>query len=446
MHKALLCLALFVGIAPAVATAAPRFLAPAAHGSPQASGTSQISSAPSERITEYKLPPELYQKAHNRGRIGFLTRIVAFLYGLAVLWFVLRSGLSARYRDWAERGSPWRIGQALLFTAAFTLTIALLQLPIGLFREHMLKLYAISVQPWPSWFADRGKEQGLIMVVGGLLVWILFAFLRKSPRRWWLYFSAVAVAFLLFAVYISPYVIDPLFDTYEPLAGKAPQLVPELQKITRRAGLDVPPERMFWMKASDKTVATNASVNGFGSSKRIVIWDTTLAQETSDEVLTDFGHEMGHYVLGHIWKGLLFTAPLVLVLLYATYRSIGPLLGRYGGVWKVRGVDDWAALPALLLVLAVFGFAGQAVANTFSRHQEHQADVYSMEVARGVVADPGQAAAHSFQIYGERVLDDPDPNPLNVFLFFTHPTTGERVRFFATYDPWAHREGPQYVK
>ena len=363
-----------------------------------------------------------------------------------VLWFILRRKLSAKYRDWAERFSRHRFLQALVFTPLLVLTIGVLQLPIDIFHESVSKLYKISVQPWPSWAADWAKAQLLAIIIGSLLVWILYAVIRRSPRRWWLYFWIISLPLLLFGIFISPYVIDPLFNKYEPLSTKAPQLVPELQRVTRRAGQEIAPERMFWMKASDKTIATNASVNGFGASKRIIIWDTTLAQETTDEVLTDFGHEMGHYVLGHIWKGFLFSAVMIFVLLYLGYRSIDWLLARSRAAWGVRSLDDWASLPALLLLLTLFGFAADVLGNTFSRYEENQADVYSLEVTHGIIPDPGQAFAHSFQIYGETVLVDPDPNPVNVFLFFDHPTVADRIHLGVTYDPWSKGESPQFVK
>jgi STE24 endopeptidase len=430
-------------------------IAQPATAGPQVSPSSptQASSAPSAqpqtvpaRITAYTLSPEQYRKASNRGRIGFATRIVAFFYALAVLWFTLRSKLAVKYRDWAEKTSRIRIVQALVFTALLALTIAILQLPLDIFRECILKLYAISVQSWPSWIGDLLKTQLIISIIGSLLAWLLFAVIRKSPRRWWLYFWLISLPLILFVVFLSPYVIDPLFNQYEPLASKAPQLVPELQRVTRRAGMEVSPERMFWMKASDKTVATNASVNGFGASKRIIIWDTTIAQETTDELLMDFGHEMGHYVLNHIWKGFLFFAALLFVLLYLGYRTVGSFLARYGTHWSLRGLDDWAALPAILLLFSLFNFAAEALGNTFSRYQEAQADLYSMEVAHGIVPDSGQAAARSFQKYGELVLDDPSPNPIRVFLFYDHPTTTDRIHFFVTYDPWSHGQQPQFVK
>jgi STE24 endopeptidase len=416
--------------------------AASATNSPSSSVQSQVRN----RITAYTLPPDLYRKARNRGRIGFASRIIGFFYGLLVLWFILRSKLSAKFRDWAEKASRRRFVQALVFTPLLVLTIAILQLPIDIFHESISKLYKISVQSWPSWVADWAKAQLLTIIIGTLLAWILYSVIRRSPRRWWLYFWVISLPLLLFGLFISPYVIDPLFNKYEPLSTKAPQLVPELQRVTRRAGQEVAPERMFWMKASDKTIATNASVNGFGASKRIIIWDTTLAQETTDEVLTDFGHEMGHYVLGHIWKGFLFFSAMIFVLLYLGYRSIGWLLARSGAAWGVRSLDDWASLPALLLLMTLFGFASDAIGNTFSRYQENQADVYSLEVTHGIVPDPGQAFARSFQIYGETVLVDPDPNPVNVFLFFDHHTVADRIHLGVTYDPWSKGESPQFVK
>jgi Zn-dependent protease with chaperone function len=401
---------------------------------------------PQNRITAYTLPPDLYRKAHNRSRIGFATRIVGFFYGLLILWFILGRKLSARYRDWAEKVARNRFLQALVFTPLLVLTVAILQLPLDIFEESVLKRYKISVQSWPSWAADWAKAQLLTILIGSLLVWILYAVISKSPRRWWLYFWIISLPLLLFGLFISPYVIDPLFNKYEPLSSHAAELIPELQRVTRRAGQEVAPERMFWMKASDKTVSTNASVNGFGASKRIIIWDTTLAQETTDEILTDFGHEMGHYVLGHIWKGFLFFAGMIFVLLYLGFRSIGWLLARRGAGWNVRALDDWASLPALLLLINFFGFAADAVGNTFSRYQENQADVYSLEVTHDIVPDAGQAFARSFQIYGEKVLVDPHPNPVSVFLFSDHPTVSDRIHLGVTYDPWSKGESPQFVK
>lgn len=399
----------------------------------------------SNKITEYTLPPDLYRKARNRGRIRFASQLFGLFYGVFVLWVILKSRLAVLFRNWAESRSQYRVVQALIFVPLLGVTIGVFRLPLDTFDEWVLKLYRISVQSWPSWLADWAQAQGILIAAGTLLTYILYHTIRKSPRRWWFYSWVIALPFVVFFVFVSPYVIDPLFNHYEPLAAKAPQLIEGLQRVSRRVGQGIPPERMFWMLASDKTIATNASVDGIGASKRIVIWDTSLAQESSDEILADFGHELGHYVLQHIWKGLFFDCGLALVLLFLGYLSIGSLLSRYGSDWGIRGLEDWASLPALLLLISLFGFAATAISNTFTRYQENHADIYSLEVIHGIVPDGGHVSARQFQKFGETVLMDPAPNPVQVFLFYQHPPVPDRIRLFATYDPWSSGSHPQFV-
>jgi len=432
-------------------------LAPAADALPQSqtalpsaqSGTDATTASPPAappRISGYTLSPELYRKAHTLYQTRLAIRVVSTFYGIFVFWLILQAKWAAKFRDWAERVTSKRFVQALIFTPLLVLAVWLLQLPLDLFSQWLLKRYGISVQSWGSWFGDWGKAFLLTVVFGSLLVWMLYAVIRQSSARWWLYFWIISLPLLLLIMFASPYVIDPLFNKYEPLASKAPQLIPKLQKVSRRAGQEIPVERMFWMKASDKTIGTNASVNGFGASKRIIIWDTTLAQETDDEVLADFGHELGHYVLGHLAKGFFFSAATLLVLLYLGKQTIGWLLARRGSLWGIRGVDDWASLPALLLLVSIFGIVATVADNTFSRYTENQADVYGLEVTHGVVPDAGQAAARSFQKYGEMVFVEPNPNPLDVFIFFDHPPVRDRIHLCVTYDPWSKGETPQFVR
>ena len=183
--------------------------------------------------------------------------------------------------------------------------------------------YGISVQSWGSWVGDWAKLQGITLFLGSLFIGILYWVIRRSPRRWWLIFWLISLPVLLFLFFLEPFIIDPMFFRFEPLSAKAPQLVPELQRVVHRAGMEIAPERMFWMEASTKTVAPNAYVTGVGASKRIVVWDTTIAQETTEGILTVFGHELGHYALSHVWKGLTFFAGMTFLVLYLKFRTIG---------------------------------------------------------------------------------------------------------------------------
>ncbi len=426
--------------------APPAAQSPAATTTPVPSSEVAHTREPAKRITEYTLPPELLKKSETLGTIRFAFRLFSFFFSLFALWLILRMKWAAAFRDWAERASRFRFLQAMIYTPLLAIVFSLLQLPLDFFNESLFKRYGISVQPWGAWAGDWLKALLLTVVIGSLLAWILFAVIHRSPQRWWFYFWAISIPISLFLFFIQPLVIDPMFSKFEPLSAKAPELVPQLERITVRGGMPIPPERMFWMLASDKTIYTNAYVTGIGATKRVVIWDTSLSKETTGGILTMFGHEMGHYALNHIWKGLAFMSAMVFVLLYLGYRTIGWLLARNGNSWGVRTVDDWAALPALLLLVTFFGFAANAIGNTFSRYQENQADIYSLEVTHGIVSDAGQACAASFQMFGEQVFVDPDPNPANVFLFFDHPTVKQRIHLCATYDPSSKGESPLFVK
>ena len=339
-----------------------------------------------------------------------------------------------------------RFVQALIFTPLFFFAFDALSLPTGIAREWVLRLYGLSVQGWGSWLWDWTKGELVGFVIASILIWILYAVIRKSPRRCWLYFWLVSLPLGLVLVFLTPLVIDPLFHKFEPLADKDPSLTVALEKIVQRAGENIPPERMYWMGASEKLNAVNAYVTGLGASKRMVVWDTTIAKMSTPQIVYVAGHEMGHYVLNHIWKGLAVFGVLLVIFYYLVFRLIGWVLERCGGGWGIRGVDDWASLPVMLLILMILFFIASPIASAFSRYLEHQADQYGLEVTHGLTPDSSQIAAQSFQILGEVDLADPDPNPVDVFLFYDHPAIPDRVRFSLTYDPWASGGHGEFVK
>ena len=400
----------------------------------------------SHRITAYTLPADLYKKAHDKSRIDFRLQLIGFVYGLVVLWIVLRWKLGAKYRDWAEHASGKRFVQAIIFSPLFLLTAAFLTLPLDVYSETIEKKFGISVQGWGSWSWDWIKGQLISIVIFTILIWILYAVIRRSPRRWWFYFWLVSLPILLFIFFISPWVIAPLFNKFEPLQQKEPKLTAALEQMVQRAGQDIPPERMFWMGAAEKSTALNAYVTGFGASKRIVVYDTTIAKMNAQQIVFVAGHEMGHYVLHHVYKLLGFFALVFLFFFSLGHRMMGWVLARWGGGWAIRGLDDWASLPALVLLLSVFSFASNPFLNAFSRHYEHQADQYGLEVTHGLTPDSAQVAAQGFQILGEVDLADPDPSSLDVFLFYSHPSIRDRVQFCLTYDPWANGGAGEFVK
>jgi STE24 endopeptidase len=437
----------------------------AASTTPTAQETAQESLATRQTTTEvthYTLPPALYHKAHRLGQISFWGGLAGTLYSWLILLLILNWRLAPKYRNWAEKTSRVKFMQVLIFAPLLLLSVGALTIPLDIAQHWVSRRFGISIQGWGSWLGDWTKQEIVLVIIGTFLIWILYAVIRSSPRRWWFYFWVVSLPLMVFLVFLQPVVIDPLFNKFEPLAQKDPALTEKLEQLVQRAGQDIPPRRMFWMGAGAKTTALNAYVTGIGASKRIVVWDTTIRKMDTPQIVFVVGHEMGHYVLNHVWKGLAFAAVGLFILFYLGFRTIGWLLACWGGVggvagrplenlrpatnWEIRGVDDWASLPALLLLISVFSFIGTPIGSAFSRHIEHQADQYGLEVTHGLTPDSGQVAAQSFQILGEVDLGDPAPNPVDVFLFYSHPPIADRVLFALTYDPWEHGKQPEFVK
>jgi STE24 endopeptidase len=391
-------------------------------------------------VTGYTLPPDLYRKAHHFGQIEFWGEIVTFLYSVAILLLVLNARIAPRLREWVERVTKLRFLQCAIFTPLLVAILDLLGLPIDAAYHWVSRRFGLSIQSWPSWFWDWTKSALLVMLLSIILVWILYTAIRRSPRRWWFYFWTAAVPIVVFLVFLQPVVVDPMFHKFEPLAQKDAPLAAAIEVLVQRTGENIPLERIYWMGASEKTNELNAYVTGIGASKRIVIWDTTIAKLDTPQTVFVVGHEMGHYVLNHIAKGIAASAVMLFVMFYLGYRSLGWILARYGPRWGIRAPnvhapDDWASLPVLLLLVTIFSFVANPFENAFSRHIEHQADVYGLTVTHDLTPNSAQVAAQSFQILGQISLEDPAPNPLNVFLFYTHPPIPDRIGFALTYAP-----------
>jgi|HubBroStandDraft_2_1064218.scaffolds.fasta_scaffold15011_2 STE24 endopeptidase len=424
----------------------PPASAAAAGGSSSGAVDSKPAEAATDVIVEYAPPPAEYARAKAYSNTKYRHTFIGAFYGFLVLLVVLRWRLAPAFRNLAERVSSNRFLQLIIFAPLILLTLAILGVPSDIWDESLERAYGLSVQSWGAWTRDWVLEQAIMAIVGTLLVGILYFVIRRSPQRWWFYFWLASIPVLLAMFFLQPIVIDPLFYKFTPLETVQPVLLSEMQKVVHRGGMEIPADRMFVMNASTKTTGLNAYVTGFGASKRVVVWDNTIAKATIPETLFVFGHEMGHYVLLHIPKEICIDASILLFLLYVGYRLSNGMLARWGARWGIRDLQDWASLPALMFVITVLAFFATPAFNGVSRHFEHEADRYGLEVIHGIVANPNQVAAHYFQKSGEKNLADPDPSTFVEIWFFDHPTRPERVHFVATYDPWSKGEEPEYVK
>ncbi len=404
----------------------------------------EMAAAPAHgNLSDYTLPPDQLAKAQHLATVHTTMHFADEIWGVVELLLLLFFGGIASIRDRALRLSRNRWVQGYAFLFLFLLAGSVLNLPLDLYGHSTSLRYGLSVQSWDSWFADQAKSFLLEWLVGGLVLMLLFWIIRKLPNRWWLVFWVCSIPLTLFGLFIGPYV-EPLFFHYEPLAKSQPALVKRLEEVAQRGGMNIPPDRMFLMQASTKLTTLNADVEGFGSSKRVVVWDTSVQKLTPDEILFVFGHESGHYVLGHIVRGLLLGFIGSFALLFIGFLFIRSALSRFGKRWRIPGQEDWGAFAVLVLAFAVFSSLLEPITATLSRAQEHAADIYGQEAIHGIVGDPQGTARRAFDTLGSTSLVDPNPSRFLEFWSFDHPAIGRRAAFGWAYDPWAPGYAPKY--
>lgn len=376
--------------------------------------------------------PEPSPEAVSYYRSGNVLWIVDTIWGFVLPIGLLATGFSARLRTWAGRIGRTRVLTIALYFAAFSVVTFLIGLPLSYYesfvREHA---YGLSNQTFGKWAQDQLIGLAVGIVAGGLFLWVPYTLLRRSPGRWWLYTGLAAIPFIVLLVFVAPIWIDPLFNRFGPMANEA--LEADILALADRAGIEG--GRVFEVAKSEDTKAVNAYVNGFGSTKRIVLWDTIIAKLTREQLLVVMGHEMGHYVLGHVWKLILIFSALTIGSLYVVHRASGWLIARYRHRFGFTELGDVASLPLILVLSGAASFTATPLALAVQRHFEHEADRFGLEITRD-----NRAAATAFVTLQQENLAVPRPGPLYKWWRASHPLLGERIDFSNDYRPWERNE------
>jgi len=363
------------------------------------------------------LDPEKRARSDAYFEGGYWLLLWSFLYGLAVYGFLLASRLSARMRDLAERMTRFRPLQTVLYAVQFILATTLLFFPLTLytdfFREHQ---YGMATQGFPAWMGDQLKALGVSLVIGSLALMGLYGVLRKAPKNWWLWGAVVALSFLIVGVALGPVFIEPIFNDYTELAD--PAVREPILSLARANG--IPAEHVYVVDASRQTKRISANVAGMFGTTRIALNDNLLKRTSPGGIQAVMGHEMGHYVLNHIYKMILYFG----VVLTAGFAFLGwgfeRLAAGRGERWGLRGVGDTAGLPLLVALLSVYFFVLTPLNNTYIRTAEAEADIFGLNAAR----QPEGFAEVALQLSEYRKLA---PGPLEEWIFFDHPSGRNRI-------------------
>lgn len=380
--------------------------------------------------------PQPSSQAMDYYHSGNLLWIVSQATALAIPALVLLTGLSVRIRNLARRiGRKWFF-VVLVYFILYSLLHWALQFPLayyaGYVRQHA---YGLSNQTFLKWLRNAVVEGALGLALGGLLVWLPYWLIRRSPRRWWLYTAVLSLPVMFFLMLVEPIWVAPLFNRFGPMSDK--RLEARILALADEAGIEG--GRVFEVDKSVDTTAVNAYVTGLGSSKRIVLWDTLLAKFDPREVRVVMAHEMGHYVLNHVAQGLLAGFCGILVALYMVYRGANFLLRRYKHSFGFDELSDVASLPLIVLLAQTAVLLLMPLGLAFSRHLEHEADRFALELTRD-----NRAAATAFvRLQGEN-LSNPTPGALFMLLRASHPSLGQRIEFANDYRPWERGEPLRY--
>ena len=353
-------------------------------------------------------------------------------WGIAVLALFLFMGWSARIRDFAGRLTRGRVRSALIYVAVFSALAALLALPLDFIRGYVVEhRFGLSDQTLVKWLSDQAIEFAVETATTFVTVVVIYALLRHSPRRWWLYASALALPFVFVIFVVDPVWVAPLFNKFGPM--KDTRLEARIHALAERAGVEG--ARIYEVEKSVDTNKVNAYVAGLFATKRIVLWDTIIRQLGERQLLFVMGHEMGHYVLRHGQQNVILVWALTVLSLYAAYRLCGGLIRRHHARFGFERLDDIASWPLLSLVFALVMLVTQPAFNAFGRYKEHEADRFGLEITRD-----NRAAAEAFLRLQQQNLDVPRPNPVLHILRDSHPSLAERIDFANTYRPWATGE------
>lgn len=364
-----------------------------------------------------KMPADQRARSDAYFEGGYWLVLWDFLVLAVVLWLLLHLRGSARMRNLAERITPVRPLQTALYWVQFIVVLSVLMFPLqlyeGYFREHK---YGLLNQNFGQWMRDQLVGFGVSLVLGAILLVPLFGLVRRLGKNWWVWGAVLMIVFAALLALIAPVYIAPLFNRYKKLEDA--RVRDPILQMARANG--IPAKDVYEFDASRQSNRVSANVSGFANTMRISLNDNLLNRSTLAEIETTMGHEMGHYVLNHAYKGLVMFGVLIVIAFAFVNWGINFALARWATAWDIRGIGDVAILPLAVFFFSLFFFLATPVSNTISRTMEYEADMYGLNAAR-----QPDAEANVDMLLGEyRKLD---PGPLEEFIFYDHPSGRTRI-------------------
>ncbi len=391
---------------PSVLTVPPE-AQPSAHFDPEAATNAYLAQIPADAKAR--------SDAYFEG--GYWMILWDFVYAVVVMLLILNLGWSAGLRNLAERLSRFKPLQTVHYWAGYLLLTTILFFPLTVyedyFREHK---YGLATQTFGPWMVDQVKLLAVNLVLGAIVTTVLFGIVRKLQKTWWIWGAIVSELFVILVILIAPVYLVPIFNKVTLLND--PKITTPILRLARANG--IPAKDVYQIDASRQTTRMSANVSGFASTMRVTLNDNLLKRGSPEEIQAVMGHEMGHYVLNHVYEGIGFFL-IVIVTGFALLRwALDGCLARWGEKWQIRGVGDTAVLPLVILLGSIFFFVLTPVLNTFTRMQEHEADMYGLNASR----QPDGFAQGAIHLGEYRKMS---PGPVEEWFFYDHPSGRRRI-------------------
>ncbi len=365
---------------------------------------------------------------------GYWLILWGALVAIASDWILLHFRLSAKLRDFAERIAKRRWLVPALYAVPYVIVSTLILAPWSIYTGYIReKQYNLMNLSFAEWLGEQAIGLLIGIIVLSLFLLVIFAVIRRAPRKWWLFGAGAATLFLLIGVALAPVFISPLFNDYRPMAEG-----PLRERILAMAEAnDVPADTIYVFDQSKQHDRISANVSGLFGTMRISLNDNLLERTSPEEVESVMGHEMGHYVLNHVWILVIVMSGIVALGLWLAARLAPPILARYGERWGVRAIEDPAVVPLLSIIVTVYFLAMTPVTNSLIRWNEDQADIFGLNAAQR----PDGFARVAMRLSQYRKIE---PSALEEFIFFDHPSGRTRVRMAMDWKA-KNVENPQMV-
>jgi STE24 endopeptidase len=314
----------------------------------------------------------------------------------------------------ARFGKPQGFLATVTVSAAFLLISTLIALPWTIYTDwHRERTYDLSSQPLGDFLGQMAISEAIGMVLGGLFLAGVYALIRRTGNRWWLWSGGLAGVVTLLSLLAGPALIEPLFNEYKPVPPG--EVRTALEEIADDVG--IPHDRIFMYDGSRQSDRFTANVSGIGPAARIAISDVALKEASLDEVRAVTGHEAGHYKLGHIWRYVVILPLLAMLFFFLLNRLFAPTARLLGSDARL---DEARGLPVFAVVGSLLGLLATPITNSITRIGETEADLYSLQT----VNEPDALATALVKTAEYRY---PRPSALEEALFYTHPSVEKRV-------------------